>query len=145
MPAQALSLPRQGIQYGCFTLLALLLVDAGSTNHRVTSGSLQTCQVTGEGLLSTQCSSKLVIDTTVHNGLNDTIPVSLGIASVEDCSEDPCKHTYVHNAVTITLTRTPVYFKYPTSYLTTFNYEQYELSVRDFVVVHCDSPTQSKL
>ena len=53
------------------------------------------------------------------------------VDSVDDCRDRaPCPVTRLQNDLTVTVRTTPVYFKYPTSYHTTVNYQRYELTVR---------------
>lgn len=120
--------------------MALSLLQAlaeGVHAAATTSASIVACPTTSDGLSANSCSNKLVVETWVGNGLNETEPLDVAIDSVDDCRDDDasCTRTTLQNDVVMTLTRTPVYFKYPTAYHSTVNYQKYELTVRSSNVV----------
>lgn len=115
--------------------LCILFCTLGSATSAVTqSATLEACSsAAGTGLTATVCSSRLALDAPVRNGQNETEPVTIAVDSVMDCTSGgagSCTASTLENKVKITLTRTPVYFKYTTAYHSTVNYQQYELAVR---------------
>ena len=115
-----------------FTCIVTCVGSALAQSFRTVGGTLNACPSTGPGLLSTECGRKLSLTTHVQNGQNDTTPLSLAVSQLNDCTSTSgsCTSTTLENSVTMTITRTPVFFKYPTVYSTTVNYQRYEVSVR---------------
>ena len=115
-------------------LCTLLCLWGGASSAVTQSATLEACSsAAGTGLTATICSNRLALDVPVRNGQNETEPVTVAVDSVIDCTSGgggACTATTLENKVRITLTRTPVYFKYTTAYHSTVNYQKYELAVR---------------
>jgi hypothetical protein len=128
---------------GSSALLLLLLQGCSSSRKAAAAGqtvpgTLAACSLAsnpGAALSVTTCANKLTVDLTARNGQNETSPQQWSVHAVSDCrassssSGAPCPTTTLQNDLTITLTRTPVYFKYPTAYENTVNFQKYELTV----------------
>ena len=79
------------------------------------------CFQTDSGL--TGCDTKLTVAVTVENGENATSSIELNILSATIDGED---QQISNRDISVVLRKTPVYFYYPTTYLSTVNYQPWE-------------------
>lgn len=100
---------------------AVLLGRANST--LLTKSRIETCDT--DGLSRNSCTQKLVILYDVKNGQKHTDSINLIVDKVENA---PGGSSSIENKhISLVFDKTPVYFRYPTTYFRSYNYQPYEI------------------